>query len=74
MRDDFDTHLVPLPGEPAQWLELRLPNVFDTVVALSVWLCLGVVVAVGLLGLWALPMWRDMDALRNAALRMGRGN
>ncbi|CUJ48512.1 Sensor protein RstB [Achromobacter xylosoxidans] len=73
MRDDFDTHLVPLPGEPAQWLELRLPNVFDTVVALSVWLCLGVVVAVGLLGLWALPMWRDMDALRNAALRMGQG-
>ncbi|WYX51947.1 hypothetical protein WJ977_05825 [Achromobacter xylosoxidans] len=53
---------------------MRLPNVFDTVVALSVWLCLGVVVAVGLLGLWALPMWRDMDALRNAALRMGQGN
>ncbi|WP_241055297.1 histidine kinase dimerization/phospho-acceptor domain-containing protein, partial [Achromobacter xylosoxidans] len=73
MRDDFDTHLVPLPGEPAQWLELRLPNVFDTVVALSVWLCLGVVVATGLLALWALPMWRDMDALRNAALRMGQG-
>ncbi|MGE8658215.1 MAG: ATP-binding protein [Achromobacter sp.] len=73
MRDDFDTHLVPLPGEPAQWLELRLPNVFDTVLAVSVWICLGVVVVVGLLALWALPMWRDMDALRNAALRMGQG-
>lgn len=73
MRDDFDTYLLPLPGEPAQWLELRLPNVFDAVVALSVWLCLGIMMAIGLLALWALPMWRDMDALRNAALRMGHG-
>lgn len=73
MRDDFDTHLMPLPGEPGQWLELRLPDVFDAMLALAVWICLGVMVAAGLLALWALPMWRDMDALRNAALRMGQG-
>ena len=75
MRDEYSTHLVPLPGKPAQWLEVRLPGegLVDTLLTWGVWGFLGVMVAISLLALWALPMWRDMDALRNAALRMGQG-
>lgn len=75
MRDEYSTHLVPLPGKPAQWLEVRLPGegLVDTLLTWGVWAFLGVMVAISLLALWALPMWRDMDALRNAALRMGQG-
>lgn len=75
MRDEYNTHLVPLPGEPVQWLELRLPGegLVDTVLTWSLWTFLTVMVGVGLLALWALPMWRDMDRLRNAAVRMGQG-
>ena len=76
MRDEYNTHLVPLPGEPAQWLEVRLPGegLVDTVLTWTLWTFLTVMVGVGLLALWALPMWRDMDRLRNAAVRMGQGD
>ncbi|WZB73817.1 hypothetical protein WJ972_21315 [Achromobacter insuavis] len=75
MRDEYSTHLVPLPGQPAQWLEVRLPGegLVDTLLTWGVWVFLGFMMAMSLLALWALPMWRDMDALRNAALRMGQG-
>lgn len=76
MRDEYNTHLVPLPGEPRQWLEVRLPGegLVDTVLTWTLWTFLTVMVGVGLLALWALPMWRDMDRLRNAAVRMGQGD
>ena len=40
----------------------------------SAWAALSLVLAVILLLGWALPIWRDLDALRKATLRMGQGD
>lgn len=76
MRDEYSTFLIPLPGEPKQWLELRLPgdDFLDRMLTWSAWALLTLLMATALFVLWALPVWRDMDALRNAALQMGQGD
>ena len=75
MRDDFETVVMPLPGEPRQWLEVKLPgdDPMDKALTWGAWIVLSLLLTATLLLLWALPVWRDMDALRNAALRMGQG-
>jgi len=76
MRDDYRTYIAPLAGEPRQWLEIRLPadppivNWIVVVAYAFVILLLGLI----LLALWVWPMWRDLDALRQAALRMAQGD
>lgn len=76
MRDDYNVYIAPLPGEPRQWLEVRLPrppaNLEGWVTAAG-WAALSLIVGIILLLLWALPLWRDLDRLRNATLRMGQG-
>ena len=74
MRDDFETVVMPLPGEPRQWLEVKLPgdDPMDKALTWGAWIVLSLLLTATLLLLWALPVWRDMDALRNAALRMGQ--
>lgn len=76
MRDDFETVVMPLPGEPRQWLEVKLPgdDPMDKALTWGAWIVLSLLLTATLLLLWALPVWRDMDALRNAALRMGQGD
>ena len=76
MRDEYNTYLAPLPGEPRQWLEMRLPGepALEKWITWGAWLALSIVLAGVLLLLWALPVWRDLDSLRNATLRMGQGD
>ncbi|WP_454674175.1 ATP-binding protein [Achromobacter pestifer] len=76
MRDDYNTYLTRLPGEPMQWLDIRLPlePSMERWITWSAWAALSMVLAVILLLGWALPIWRDLDALRNATLRMGQGD
>lgn len=76
MRDEYNTYLAPLPGEPRQWLEMRLPGepTLEKWVTWGAWVALSLVLAAVLLLLWALPVWRDLDSLRNATLRMGQGD
>lgn len=76
MRDDYNTYLTRLPGEPVQWLDVRLPlePAMERWITWSAWAALSLVLAVILLLGWALPIWRDLDALRKATLRMGQGD
>jgi two-component system sensor kinase ParS len=76
MRDEYNTYLAPLPGEPRQWLEMRLPGepTLEKWITWTAWLALSMVIGAVLLLLWALPVWRDLDSLRNATLRMGQGD
>ncbi|CAB3638477.1 MULTISPECIES: ATP-binding protein [Achromobacter] len=76
MRDDYNVYLAPLAGQPRQWLEVRLPRapVLERWVTVGVWTALSLIVGIILLLLWALPLWRDLDRLRNATLRMGQGD
>ncbi|WMD22055.1 ATP-binding protein [Achromobacter seleniivolatilans] len=76
MRDDYNTYLARLPGDPPQWLDVRLPvePSMERWITWSALAALSVLLAVILLLVWALPIWRDLDALRNATLRMGQGD
>ncbi|WP_241083515.1 ATP-binding protein [Achromobacter xylosoxidans] len=76
MRDEYNTYLIPLPGAPRQWLELRLPGdgMLDKLMTWGAWTMLTLIMATAFLLLWALPVWRDLDTLRNAALGMGQGD
>ncbi|WP_258128227.1 ATP-binding protein [Achromobacter anxifer] len=77
MRDNYDVYVIPLAGEPRQWLEVRLPRAsrsFERWVTAAAWAALSLIVGGILLLLWALPLWRDLDRLRNATLRMGQGD
>lgn len=76
MRDEYNVYVAPLPGEPRQWLELSLPRAPRAVerwITIAAWAALSLIVGIILLVLWALPLWRDLDRLRNATLRMGQG-
>ncbi|MFF7400414.1 ATP-binding protein [Achromobacter sp. NPDC008082] len=76
MRDDYTTYLTRLPGEPEQWLDVRLPGepAMERWITWSAWAAVSMLLAVILLLAWAMPIWRDLDALRNATLRMGQGD
>ena len=65
-----------LPGEPAQWLQVRQPgdSPADRLLAWSAWLLLSLIVATALFLLWALPIWRDLNVLRNATQLIGQGD
>ena len=45
MRDEYNTYLAPLPGEPRQWLEMRLPGepTLEKWITWGAWLALSVV-------------------------------
>ena len=73
-REDNGVYLFPLPGEPAQWLQVRQPgdSPADRLLAWSAWLLLSLIVATALFLLWALPIWRDLNVLRNATQLIGQ--
>ncbi|MFG0230438.1 ATP-binding protein [Achromobacter sp. 413638] len=75
-REDNGIYLFPLPGEPAQWLQVRQPgdSPADRLLAWSAWLLLSLIVATALFLLWALPIWRDLNVLRNATQLIGQGD
>ncbi len=75
MRDKMQTFVTALSGPGDQWLEVRLPPeppVGPWVMA-AVYSALGLLLCAFML-VWALPIWRDLEALKTAALRMGQGD
>ncbi len=77
-RDDYGEYIAPVPGNsnaPLQWLRLRLPpGPYLSPAALAA-TCLVIVLVVGGFVLaWAWPTWRDLEALKRAAQRMGDGD
>ncbi|SSW66970.1 ATP-binding protein [Achromobacter agilis] len=75
VRDKMQTFVAALPGPGDQWLEVRLPPeppVGPWVMA-AVYSALGLLLCAFML-VWALPIWRDLEALKTAAQRMGQGD
>ncbi|KGD86973.1 histidine kinase [Achromobacter sp. RTa] len=75
VRDKMQTFVAALPGPGDQWLEVRLPPeppVGPWVMA-AVYSALALLLCAFML-VWALPTWRDLEALKTAAQRMGQGD
>lgn len=75
VRDKQQTFVAAIPGPGSQWLEVKLPPE----PSIGPWLMAAVYSALGLLLcafmlVWALPIWRDLEALKTAAQRMGQGD
>ncbi|KAG1245586.1 hypothetical protein G6F65_021151 [Rhizopus arrhizus] len=69
------TFVTAIPGPGAQWIEVKLPPEPP----IGPWVIAGIYSALGLLLcafmlVWALPIWRDLEALKTAAQRMGQGD
>ncbi|MGV2908213.1 ATP-binding protein [Achromobacter sp. AGC25] len=74
-RDKLMTFVAAIPGPGAQWIEVKLPPE----PSIGPWVIAGIYSALGLLLcafmlVWALPIWRDLEALKTAAQRMGQGD
>ena len=75
IRDKMQTFVAGIPGAGGQWLELKLPpepSIGPWVIA-AVYSALGLLLCAFML-VWALPIWRDLEALKTAAQRMGQGD
>ncbi|MCW3153618.1 ATP-binding protein [Achromobacter spanius] len=75
LRDNLMSFVAAIPGPGAQWLLVKMPP--EPLV--GTWVIVGIYVALGLLLcgfmlLWALPIWRDLEALKTAAQHMGQGD
>ncbi|WP_424625323.1 ATP-binding protein [Achromobacter marplatensis] len=75
LRDKLMTFVTAIPGPGAQWIEVKLPPEPP----IGPWVIAGIYSALGLLLcafmlVWALPIWRDLEALKTAAQRMGQGD
>lgn len=75
LRDNLMTFVSALPGPGDQWLEVKMPPEppVGTWVIVVIYSALGLLMCVFML-VWALPIWRDLEALKTAALRMGQGD
>ncbi|CAB3843778.1 ATP-binding protein [Achromobacter deleyi] len=75
IRDKMQTFVAAIPGPGNQWLEVKLPPEpsFGPWVIAAVYSALGLLLCAFML-VWALPIWRDLEALKTAALRMGQGD
>lgn len=75
IRDKMQTFVAAIPGPGHQWLEVKLPPEpsFGPWVVAAVYSALGLLLCAFML-VWALPIWRDLEALKTAALRMGQGD
>lgn len=75
IRDKMQTFVAAIPGPGDQWLEVKLPPEpsFGPWVVAAVYSALGLLLCAFML-VWALPIWRDLEALKTAALRMGQGD
>ena len=75
IRDKMQTFVAGIPGAGGQWLELKLPpepSIGPWVIA-AVYSALGLLLCAFML-VWALPIWRDLEALKTGAQRMGQGD
>lgn len=75
LRDNLMSFVAAIPGPGAQWLMVRMPPepLVGTWVIVAIYAALGVLLCAFML-VWALPVWRDLEALKAAAQRMGQGD
>ena len=75
MRDDFETVVMPLPGEPRQWLEVKLPgdDPMDKALTWGAWIVLSLLLTATRCCCGRCRSGATWT-LRNAALRMGQGD
>lgn len=75
LRDKMMTFITAIPGPGAQWLQVKMPPEppIGTWVIVAIYSALGLLVGAFML-VWALPIWRDLEALKMAAQRMGQGD
>ena len=75
IRDEMQTFVAALPGPGDQWLEMKLPAEppVGPWVLVAVYSALTLLLGAFML-VWALPTWRDLEALKTAAQRMGQGD
>lgn len=75
LRDNLMSFVAAIPGPGAQWLMVKLPPepLVGTWVIVAIYAALGVLLCAFML-VWALPVWRDLEALKTAAQRMGQGD
>ena len=69
MRDDFETVVMPLPGEPRQWLEVKLPgdDPMDKALTWGAWIVLSLLLTATLLLLGAAGLARHGRAAPRCA-------
>jgi len=75
LRDKLMSFVAAIPGPGAQWLLVKMPPepLVGTWVIVGVYSALGLLLC-GFMLLWALPIWRDLEALKTAAQHMGQGD
>ena len=74
-RDEFQQVLLPIDEADGRWLHLQLPAEVKLTVSLTVIAYMGVLLLVGAsLYAWVRLLWRDLDALRVHADRIGAGD
>lgn len=75
LRDKQMSFVSALPGPGAQWLMVKMPPepLVGTWVIVAIYTALGLLLC-GFMLVWALPIWRDLEALKTAAHRMGQGD
>ncbi|CAB3668962.1 MULTISPECIES: ATP-binding protein [Achromobacter] len=75
LRDKMMSFIAAIPGPGAQWLLVKMPPEppVGTWVIVIIYSALGLLLCAFML-VWALPIWRDLEALKTAAQRMGQGD
>ncbi|MNQ12774.1 Sensor protein RstB [compost metagenome] len=75
LRDKLMSFVAAIPGPGAQWLLVKMPPepLVGTWVIVGIYSALGLLLCAFML-LWALPIWRDLEALKTAAQHMGQGD
>lgn len=74
-RDGFQQIVMPIDGDDGRWLHLQLPAEVKLTLYMTVMAYLGVLLLVGAcLYAWVRLLWRDLDALRVHADRIGAGD
>jgi two-component system sensor kinase ParS len=75
LRDKLMSFVAAIPGLGAQWLLVKMPPepLVGTWVIVGIYSALGLLLCAFML-LWALPIWRDLEALKTAAQHMGQGD
>ena len=75
VRDQYQQVLLPIEGSDGRWLHLRLPGAVQMTTYMTIAAYLSILLLVGAsLYAWVRLLWRDLEALRRHADRIGSGD
>ncbi|WP_459001919.1 ATP-binding protein [Stenotrophomonas sp. PSU_St103] len=75
VRDQYQQVLLPIEGIGGRWLHLRLPGAVQMTMYMTIAAYLSILLLVGAsLYAWVRLLWRDLEALRRHADRIGAGD